>query len=209
VSGTAAWGVPALLLLGAYHGVNPGMGWLFAVALGIQEQRSAAVAWSLVPITIGHALAIAAAIAVAGALGLVLPLFPLRIVTAALLLALGGYRLFRHRHPKGGGMRVGFRDLVAWSFLMASAHGAGLMVLPILFGMSAEGHAGHSTGGETVGSAALAVGVHTAGYILVTLVIAFVVYAKVGLAVLRKAWVNLDLIWAGALVVSGLLTLIV
>ena len=209
MNGTGSWAWPALLLLGAYHGINPGMGWLFAVALGMQERRRAAVAWSLVPITLGHALAIAAAIAAAGVLGLIVSPGHLKLIVAAILLAFGGYRLFRHRHPRGGGMRVGFRDLTLWSFLMASAHGAGVMVLPVLFGLAAGEHAGHSTGVQSLPSASLAVGVHTAGYLAVTALVAAVVYEKVGLAVLRKAWVNMDLIWAGALVLTGLLTLVI
>jgi hypothetical protein len=209
VNGSGSWRWPALLLLGAYHGINPGMGWLFAVALGMQERRRTAVAWSLVPITLGHTLAIAVAIAVAGVLGMGISLGHLKFIVAAALFAFGGYRLFRHRHPKGGGMRVGFRDLTVWSFLMASAHGAGLMVLPVVFGLSAGEHAGHSTGSQSLTSASLAVGIHTAGYLVVTALVAAIVYEKVGLAVLRKAWVNMDLIWAGALVLTGLLTLMI
>ncbi|MCA1563451.1 MAG: hypothetical protein LC804_25430 [Acidobacteria bacterium] len=198
-----------MLLLGAYHGINPGMGWLFAVALGMQERSRTAVAWSLVPITLGHALAIAVAIAVAVVLGMVVSLRHLNLIVAAALFAFGGYRSFRHRHPKGGGMRVGFRDLTLWSFLMASAHGAGLMVLPVLFGRSACEHAGHSAGAQSLTSASLAVGIHTAGYLVVTALVAAIIYEKVGLAVLRKTWVNMDLIWAGALVLTGLLTLMI
>ena len=208
MSHVESWRWPALLLLGAYHGINPGMGWLFAVGLGMQERRRAAVAWSLIPITLGHALAIAVTIAVAGVLGLVAPLDRLKLIVAAALFAFGGHRLFRHRHPKGGGMRVGFRDLTLWSFLMASAHGAGLMVLPVAIGLAAHEHAGHSTGLQSLPSASLVVGVHTAGYLVVTALVAAIVYEKVGLAVLRTAWVNLDLLWAAALLVTGLLTLI-
>ena len=209
MNGAESWGWPALFLLGAYHGINPGMGWLFAVALGMQEQRRLAVAWSLVPITLGHACAIAVAIAVAGVLGMIVSPGRLQFVVAAALFAFGGYRFFRHRHPKGGGMRVGFRDLTLWSFLMASAHGAGVMVLPVLFGLSAGEHGGHSTGAQSLQSASLAVAVHSAGYLVVTALVAAIVYEKVGLAVLRKAWVNMDLVWAGALVLTGLLTLMI
>jgi hypothetical protein len=209
VNGAGGWRWPALLLLGAYHGINPGMGWLFAVALGMQERRRAAVAWALVPISLGHALAIAVAIAVAGVLGLVVPLGDLKLIVAAALFAFGGYRFIRHRHPKGGGMRVGFRDLTIWSFLMASAHGAGLMVLPVLFGLSAGEHAGHAVGAQSLLSASLAVGIHTAGYLVVTALVAAIIYERVGLAVLRTAWVNMDLMWAGALVLTGLLTLMI
>src|SRR6185503_19648313 len=102
--------------------------------------------------------------------------------------------------------------------LMASAHGAGLMVLPVLFGLSAaeagehSGHAGlagHSAGIQSLSSASLAVGLHTAAYLLVTALVAAIIYEKVGLAVLRSAWINMDLIWAGALVLTGLLTLVI
>jgi hypothetical protein len=209
VSGSESWGWPALLVLGAYHGLNPAMGWLFAVALGMQERRRTAVAWSLIPITLGHGLAIAVAIGIAGLLGTIVSSGRLKAIVAAVLFAFGGYRLFRHRHPRGGGMRVGFRDLTLWSFLMASAHGAGLMVLPILFGLSAGEHAGHSTGAQSLAVASLAVGVHTAGYLGVTALVAAIVYEKVGLGVLRKAWVNMDLLWAGALMLTGVLTLMI
>jgi hypothetical protein len=124
-------------------------------------------------------------------------------------LLFGGYRFIRHGHPKGGGMRVGFRDLTLWSFLTASAHGAGLMVLPVLFGLSAGEHAGHSAGTQSLSSASLAVGIHTAGYLVVTALVAAIIYEKVGLAVLRKAWVTMDPVWAGALVLTGLLILMI
>jgi hypothetical protein len=189
--------------------MNPGMGWLFAVALGMQERRRSAVAWSLVPITLGHALAIAVAIAAAGVLELVVPIGDLKLAVAAVLIAFGAYRFIRHRHPRGGGMRVGFRDLTLWSFLMGSAHGAGLMVLPIVFGLSAGEHARHVSATQNLPSASLAVGIHTAGYLIVTALIAVIVYERVGLAVLRKAWVNVDLVWAAALVVAGLVSLFI
>jgi hypothetical protein len=215
---TAAWAWIALLLLGAYHGINPGMGWLFAVALGMQEKSSRAVWRSLVPIAAGHALSIGAVVFLAALAGMALPLGSLKIVVAGILLALGTYRLVRHRHPRGGGMLVGFRDLTIWSFLMASAHGAGLMVLPILLEMSPGAHAGNNhaaahqmhaavMGGTTTNL--LAVGVHTAGYLVVTGVIAWLVYKKLGLALLRKAWLNLDLIWCFALMATAGFVLVV
>ena len=212
----AVWAWAALLLLGAYHGINPGMGWLFAVALGMQEKSSRAVWRSLVPIAAGHALAIGAVVFLAAVVGMALPLVGLKIVVAGILFALGIYRLVRHRHPRGGGMLVGFKDLTIWSFLMASAHGAGLMVLPILLQISpaahsAGGHAAtHETHAAVMGGTAtnlLAVGVHTAGYLVVTGIIAWLVYEKLGLALLRKAWLNLDLIWCFALIVTGVFLL--
>jgi hypothetical protein len=203
------WAWAALFLLGAYHGINPGMGWLFAVALGMQR-HSARVVWeSLLPIAAGHALSIGLVVTSAVMLGVVLPQSYIKIAVASLLLALGLYRLLRRRHPHWGGMQVGFRDLTIWSFLMATAHGAGLMLLPVLLGMSAIGYAHHDmhthmlmmSGGPWVG--VMAVFVHTLGYLLITGAIAFVVYEKVGLSLLRKAWVNLDLVWAVALIVTA------
>ena len=119
-----------LLLLGAMHGVNPSMGWLFAVALGLQERSARAVWRALLPLAVGHALAIGVAIVLAAIVGLVIPPGYLKWVVAAALLAFAIPRLVRHRHPRWGRMQVQMRDLAVWSLLMASAHGAGLMVLP-------------------------------------------------------------------------------
>src|SRR3954463_9269683 len=126
-----------ILLLGAFHGINPGMGWLFAVALGMQEQRLGAVWRALIPLTMGHALAIAVVVLAAVAAGAAVPASSLKLPVAVTLGALGIYRLIRHRHVTGGGMRVSMWRLTAWSFLMATCHGAGLMVLPVFLGMTA------------------------------------------------------------------------
>jgi hypothetical protein len=210
-----------LLLLGALHGVNPGMGWLFAVALGLQERSGRAVWRALLPLAIGHALAIAAAILIALAVGLVIPSGYLKWIVAAALLTLAVRRLVRHRHPRWGGMQVGMRDLAIWSLLMASAHGAGLMVLPVLLSheparletVHAQDHSSHaahmeSAASESAGkvSGLAAALVHTAGYLFVTGLMAVVVFYWAGLKLLRTAWINLDLIWAGALIVTALLT---
>ncbi|MGA8185038.1 MAG: hypothetical protein WB819_15525 [Terriglobia bacterium] len=214
---TAVWSWVALLLLGAYHGINPGMGWLFAVALGMQEKSSRAVWRSLAPMATGHALAIGVVVFLATLAGMALPLTGLKILVAGILFVLGIYRLVRHRHPRGGGMQVGFRDLTIWSFLMASAHGAGLMVLPVLLQFSPVAHAAGANpsmhpmhagvmGGTT--TSLLAVGVHTAGYLVITGAIAWLVYARLGLTLLRKAWVNLDVIWCFALLATGGFTLL-
>jgi hypothetical protein len=204
---------PALLALGAGHGINPGMGWLFAVALGLQRQSRGAVWGALGPLAVGHGLAIAAAIAAAGLVGLIVPLEILKWLTAGLLVGLGGYRLVRARHIAYGGMRMDSRELATWSFLMASAHGAGLMVLPLVIGGApAAGHAHHLAAASVIGVAGidwhgvLAALIHTAGYLLVTGLIAVIVYERVGLRFLRRAWVNLDLVWAVALVVTGVAT---
>ena len=145
LTSTALW---MMLLLGAYHGINPGMGWLFAVALGMQEQKGSAVVRSLVPIAFGHALAIGSVVLAAAVLGMTLPLAAIRYSVAAILIGLGIYSLVRHQHPRWVRMQVGFRDLTVWSFLTASAHGAGLMVVPVLLRsntVEAQGQmAGHS-----------------------------------------------------------------
>jgi hypothetical protein len=200
---------PALLALGAGHGINPAMGWLFAVALGLQRESRRAVWAALGPLAAGHALAIAGALATAGLVGLVLPLDLLRWVTAGLLIGLGIYRLARSRHLAFGGMQVGARELAVWSFLMASAHGAGLMVLPLVMPSAPPASAMHHVSAGIIDivhvewSGIWATLVHTAGYLLVTGLIAVIVYEKVGVRFLRKAWVNLDLIWAIALVITG------
>jgi hypothetical protein len=133
MSETGSWPWAAFFLLGAYHGINPGMGWLFAVALGMQEHSSRAVWGALGPISVGHALSISLVVALAGLAQAILPLSALKI-GAVILFTFGLYHLLRHRHLRWGGMQVGFRDLTIWSFLMASAHGAGLMLLPVLLG---------------------------------------------------------------------------
>lgn len=206
----ASWA--ALVALGAFHGINPGMGWLFAVALGMQERSSAAVWRSLLPLGLGHGLAIGAAILAALLLGIVLPVQTLRWPVALILVGFGAYRLFRHRHPRFGGMRVGFGKLTVWSFLMASAHGAGLMVLPVFLALAADRSAPmshHGMPGAFHGTLTglVATLVHGAAYLVVTALAAWAIYEKFGLGLLRKAWVNLDLIWAVALLATGGLTL--
>lgn len=206
--------VGLMLLLGAYHGINPGMGWLFAVALGMQEQKGSAVARSLIPIAIGHALAIGIVVLAAAFLGMSLPLTVIRYSVAALLAGLGIYCLVGHHHPRWVRMQVGFRDLIIWSFLMASAHGAGLMVLPVLLGSSTVEAQSRTAGHNHLSPATspldgiFATGIHTLGYVVVTGLLAWIVYRKLGLAILRKTWFNFNLVWGVALVATGLFTLL-
>jgi hypothetical protein len=208
---TALW---LMLFLGAYHGINPAMGWLFAVALGMQEQKGSAVARALVPIALGHALSIGIVVVTAAFLGMALPRESIRYSVAALLFGLGIFSLVRHHHPRWVRMQVGFRDLTVWSFLMATAHGAGLMLLPVLLGGGTVEAADHMAGQHHTSAAAsplaalLATAVHTIAYLAVTGLIAWVVYSKFGLAILRKAWLNLNQAWAAALVVTSVATLL-
>lgn len=204
----------SLLLLGAAHGVNPAMGWLFAVGRGLQERDRRAVWRALGPLALGHALAIAAAVLMALALGHVVPAQWLRWAVAAALVAVGIDGLRHHRHVSLGSMRVGPRELATWSFLMASAHGAGLMVLPFMLG-TASGHMAmsHHDHGMPVATAGFnliapigltAPLIHTVGYFAITAALAVIVYEKVGLKILRRAWINVHVLWGVALVGSGI-----
>jgi hypothetical protein len=213
-----SWPWLTLAALGAYHGLNPAMGWLFAVALGLQEQRRGAVLQALPPIALGHAIAISLAVLVVGVAQIVVPLDALRYVCAGMLILFGLYKLARRRHPRWVGMRVGFRDLTAWSFLMATAHGAGLMLIPALLGLSsaeqtqgAHAHGAHAspTGSATVLADLAVVGLHTLAMFAVMGVIAIAVYEKLGVMILKRTWFNLDLLWAWTLVAAGVITLIV
>lgn len=167
---------------------------------------------ALLPLGLGHALAILAALVVAALLGRMLPLEVLKWTVAGVLLFLGAYRLFRHRHLRWVGMQVSMKDLTLWSFLMATAHGAGLMVLPLVLGMATHDAGALAHHAPTLAGSALAgVGatlVHGAGYLIVTALAAVVVFEKLGVGLLRKAWVNLDLIWALALMTTAVLTLV-
>jgi hypothetical protein len=207
---TTSWAM--LMALGAFHGINPGMGWLFAVALGMQERRRSAVLRALVPLGAGHALAVAGAVGAALMLGAVVPISRLRWPIAGVLLALGCLRCFRHQHPRWTGMRVSMGGLTVWSFLMATAHGAGLMVVPVFVGMSMAGGGGHmhhmpAHAGANAGTALLATGLHAVSYLAMTAFMAMLVFEKLGVGILRRTWFNLDLIWAGALVATGAMTL--
>ncbi|MGD8727279.1 MAG: hypothetical protein PVH40_06515, partial [Gemmatimonadales bacterium] len=177
--------------LGAWHGVNPAMGWLFAVALGLQEGRGRAVWRALPPLALGHALAVGQAVLVGVLLGTMMPVQLLKWLVAALLLGFGVFKLVSSRHPRFGGMQVGAVGLTVWSMLMASAHGAGLMVVPFVIGDDAVATHGDMA---TAGMSAHPVGftatlIHTGAYLLVAGCVALVVYHKLGLRLLRSAWI--------------------
>jgi hypothetical protein len=208
-----AWPWVTLALLGAYHGLNPAMGWVFALAQGLQEKRRSAVSGALIPIALGHAAAIAVAILLLTLAQHLFPMHALKWPVALIILALGVYRLFRTGHPRGAGMRVGRRDLFVWSFLMASGHGAGLMVIPVLLDHSRVGMH-HVTAGSMTGDGmpltmsviAFSILVHTVTMLAVAAILAltfFELYEKVGLKILRHAWINFDLLWAFALLIAA------
>ena len=198
------------------------MGWLFAVGLGLQEQKRAAVLRALPPIALGHALSIGIIIAAVLLARISVPGFALKIAAAAILFAFGLYRLFRSRHPNWVGMRVGFCDLTLWSFVMASAHGAGLMLIPLFLksppptpgahggAMSSHMHSAHGLEFANLSTPSLltsSIAVHTLGYLLVTGLVAILVYEKFGVGILRRAWFNVDVFWMLALMITGLFIL--
>lgn len=200
----------ALAGLGAYHGLNPAMGWLFAVALGLQERKRSAVLRALPAIALGHETSIAAVAAILALAQVFTAADLLRPLGAIGLVLFGIFKLVKPRaHPRWVGLRVGPKDLVVWSFLMSSAHGAGLMLIPVLLGLPAT-----STGEDlpgislnTLATDLAAVTVHSAAMLLVMAVIALVVYERLGLNVLRKAWLNVDLVWSVAVIAAGVVTL--
>jgi hypothetical protein len=216
---TGAWPWLAVALLGAYHGVDPSMGWLFAVALGLQERRRGRVFEALLPIAAGHLLSVGLTVAlIAGAMAA--GVWILRPLGALALIAFGLFRLWRPQaHPRWVAMRVNARDLAGWSFLMASAHGAGLMLFPILMDMPTGAssmpamHHHHMPTIATHGNLGLpqaiaVVLVHTGAMLLVMGAVAIAVYQWIGLQILRSAWINLDTIWAVALIAAGIMSLI-
>jgi hypothetical protein len=212
----ALWPWLVLASLGAFHGINPGMGWLFAVALGLQEKSRQAVRRALLPIALGHAASIGVVVLAVGLLQAVLPESVVRYLCAVVLGVFGLMRLVRARHPRWVGMRVSFRDLTLWSFLMASAHGAGLMLVPLLLQWPAEDASHYRLMAALWPPSAMtsparvlaAVGVHTLSLFLVTSAVALLVYEKLGVAFLRSAWLNLDVLWAAALFIAGVMALV-
>jgi hypothetical protein len=201
------WPWLALAGLGAFHGLNPGMGWLFAVALGLHRHERRIVWLSLVPIALGHALSIAVVALAFLWAGLVVDGRALHIGAGLVLIGWALYHWrYGHRHRVRFGMQVGLAGLAAWSFLMTTAHGAGLMLWPVLMPLCLSASA--ASGGAALTTALAGVGVHTVAMLAVTGAIAAAVYEWVGLEVLRSSWINLDLVWTFALSAAGLLLLL-
>ncbi|GAA3593084.1 hypothetical protein GCM10022419_090020 [Nonomuraea rosea] len=192
-----------VLLLGAFHGLNPAMGWLFAVARGLQERSIDRLLQSIPMIALGHLASVALVALVVAGTGSLVTGTVLSVAGGVVLVGFGLWRLLSSRHFRWVGMRLSLWQLAGWSFLMSSAHGAGLMLLPVFTGLSAEGHAGHAVSGG-LGVAAF----HTLAMFLVAGGIAVIVYKVAGLAVLRRAWFNVDRMWAVALLGAGVITLV-
>jgi hypothetical protein len=196
--------------LGAFHGINPGMGWLFAVALGLHRQSRGVVAASLVPIAVGHMLSVAAVVLLVVAFGTVVERRPVEIAGGVLLLGWAAWRWrYGHRHRVRVGMRTGMAGLALWSFLMATGHGAGLMLVPVVLPLClASGPGAELTAAGSLPVAAAAILLHTAAMLGVTGAIALGVYEWAGVAFLRRGWINLDRLWIAALAAAGLILLI-
>jgi hypothetical protein len=211
---SAAWPWVALTGLGAFHGLNPAMGWLFAVALGLQRRSRAAVLQSLVPIAAGHALSVAMVVVAIGVLRALVDFMILQVGAAIALIVFGVYRLLA-RHRGRAGMQVGGTQLLVWSFLMATAHGAGLMLIPVLLEMPiGTGHGEHAhmaamtSLGRSTTTALAAIAIHTLAMLAVAGAVAIAVYEWIGLAFLRRAWINLDLMWVLVLIGAGVILLV-
>ncbi|MFW6027179.1 MAG: hypothetical protein ACOC91_00070 [bacterium] len=206
---TDLWPWLTLAGLGAFHGLNPAMGWLFAVALGRLRGSRRAVLLSLVPIALGHAASIAL---VAGAvlfLGVLIELEPLKRMAGVLLILWAAWHaVYGHRRRVRIGMQTGMAGLALWSFLMATAHGAGLMLVPVLIPMClAASPAREITASGSAPIALAAVAVHSLAMLAVTGAVALIVYEWLGLGFLRRGWINLDLLWTVALAGAGLVLL--
>jgi len=209
LSTTALW--LTVVALGVYHGLNPAMGWPLAVANGMTERSAGAVFATLLPLGGGHFMAIAVALAPFAWLGWYLEWSrAIRIGAGAVVLLFGVFKLVHRRHPRALA-RIAPHRLVWWSFLMATAHGAGLMLVPFMLGLCAApgaGGIGHaavmdSLTGASAGTAMLVALAHALASLLAGIAMAWVVYRYVGLRFLRRAWLNLDAVWGASLVLAG------
>jgi hypothetical protein len=191
--------------LGLFHGVNPAMGWLFAAGLGLNRGSERVVWLSLIPIALGHALAVAIVLTAVLALGFVIEPLPLQRLAALVLIAWGAWHAFYgSRHKVRVGMQTGLAGLFVWSFLMANAHGAGLMLIPAVIPLCLAATPAHElTASGSVTVALLALALHTAAMLLAIAAISIAVYKWIGVAFLRRGWINLDLLWAVALMACG------
>jgi hypothetical protein len=217
ISHTGVW--VTLIVLGFYHGVNPAMGWLFAVSQGMQNRSRRAVVRSLLPIAIGHELSIALVAALVLGASVAVSSATLHLAAAISLFAFGVFRFVKPRaHWRWTTMRVNDRELTLWSFLMSTAHGAGLMVAPVLIGLegvgsaSAHAHAGDAAdvgmlSGVPLIPSGIGIALHVLAMIVVMGAIALIIYEKLGLEILRRAWINTDRLWAATFIAAAGFTL--
>jgi hypothetical protein len=197
-----------VVALGLYHGLNPAMGWPLAVANGMTERRAAAVFATMLPLGGGHFLAVAVALAPFAWLGWYLEWHRIiRIGAGLAVLLFGVVKLIKRRHPRMLA-RIPPTRLAWWSFLMATAHGAGLMLVPFMLGLCVTPAPGHhammaSLAQANMRTAMLVAVVHTLTAILAGIGMAWLVYRWLGLRFLRHAWLDLDAVWGASLVLAG------
>lgn len=203
----------AVVASGLYHGVNPGMGWPLAVSAGLMERTPRALAAALWPLTVGHLLAMLAIILPFSLLvALVEWRSQIQVGASLLVIGFGIFRLVNRRHPRMLA-RIRPTQLALWSFAVAIAHGAGLMLVPIYLGLcSAAGlDSGHEAAGALIktdlGMAVLVSVVHSAAMIAAGGVLAWLVYRYLGLKFVSRSWFNLDATWAASLILVGTLSL--
>ncbi len=203
---TDYWPWLALAGLGAFHGLNPAMGWLFAVALGLHRHNLRVVWLAPLAIAFGHAISIAVLASALLWAGSTVDLRTMRIGGGIVLIGWALYHLrYGHRHRVHVGMQAGMAALTLWSFLMATAHGAGLMLWPVLMPLCFSAAGPATTAPLWI--ALMGIAVHTLAMLIVTTAVAVVVYQWVGLEILRRAWINVDTIWTLALLLAGALLL--
>jgi hypothetical protein len=212
VSMAALWW--AVIGLGAFHGLNPGMGWPLSVSAALMTHRTSALFSALGLLAIGHFLAMTIVLLPFSAMtALVHWQRELQIGAGALVLSAGLFLMLYRRHPRFLA-RVSPQRLALWSFLAALAHGAGFMLLPIylgLCGLDAFGAGGQAATELMASNALAALGVafvHTGAMVFAGGVVAAAIYKLMGLKFLTRGWFNLDLLWAMSLVLVGLLGLL-
>jgi hypothetical protein len=204
-----------IIAVGIYHGLNPAMGWPLAVAHGLTERRASAVLATLLPLGGGHFAAMAIVLVPFAWLSLYVQWSrEIRLGAGALVLLFGVFKLLQRRHPRALA-RIRPTQLAWWSFLMATAHGAGMMLVPFMLGLCAPGDAamaapdsGHVTvmnylARSNVATAVAVAAVHTLAMMLAGLTVAWAVYRYLGLQFLRRAWFDLDVVWGVSLVIAG------
>jgi len=197
--------------LGLFHGINPAMGWLFAVALGLHRHSERPVWLALLPIGLGHAAAVAIIVFIALGLGFVLDTGLLQRLGAVILLAWAAWHaLYGRRHRVRFGMKVSLGGLFLWSFLMANAHGAGLMLIPAVVPLCLAASPAHElTASGSLPVALTALGLHTSVMLATIGIVAIAVYKWVGIAFLPRAWINFDLVWTMALIMCAIILLVI
>ncbi|WP_238587255.1 hypothetical protein [Cupriavidus sp. IDO] len=209
VQWAAWWPWLTVAALGLFHGINPAMGWLFAVALGLHRRQRRVVLLSLLPIAIGHAVAVAVFVALALYLGSMLDPRLFARLGGAVLIGWALWHVWRgHRMRPRVGMQAGMAGLAFWSFLMAGMHGAGLMLVPVLLPLCVSPVSGAIAGSSAVAPAILALVLHTGAMLLAISAISLLVYDRIGVGFLRTGWINLDLLWTAALLLCGALLLL-